>query len=148
VIVDTSTLSHIWWLSPYILSLQTIPECTVISFGKRLIIQNETLMNFKQLCQIWTCKSIQQNVRFECQTISENIHKLKQGLSSTLYKFKDIQGLGFLFSNSRTFRFCTNPVIFAGNVEIFLVFFKWLNSSQSGALGVACYPNFNYAFNY
>ena len=106
MIVDTSTLSHIWWLSPYILSLQTIPECTVISFGKRLIIQNETLMNFKQLCQIWTCKSIQQNVRFECQTISENIHKLKQGLSSTslqiqghsrtwifVFKFEDIQVL-------------------------------------------------------
>jgi hypothetical protein len=31
------TLSHIWHLSPYILSLQTIPECTVIYFGKRSI---------------------------------------------------------------------------------------------------------------
>jgi hypothetical protein len=38
LIVDTSTLSHIWRLSPYILSLKTIPECTVISFGKRLIV--------------------------------------------------------------------------------------------------------------
>jgi hypothetical protein len=37
LIVDTSTFSHIWCLSPYILSFQTIPECTVISFGKRLI---------------------------------------------------------------------------------------------------------------
>jgi hypothetical protein len=46
LIADTSTLSYIWRLSPYILSLQTIPECTVISipectvisFGKRRII--------------------------------------------------------------------------------------------------------------
>jgi hypothetical protein len=37
LIVDISNLSHIWRLSPYILSLQTIPECTLISFGKRLI---------------------------------------------------------------------------------------------------------------
>ena len=36
--MDTSTLSHIWRLSPFTLSLQTIPECTVISFGKRLIV--------------------------------------------------------------------------------------------------------------
>ena len=45
---------------------------------------------------------------FECQTISENIHKLKQEESKDiqvlLYKFKDIQGLEFLFSNSRTFK--------------------------------------------
>ena len=27
-----------------------------------------------------------------------------------LYKFKDIQSLEFLFSNSRTFKFCTNPL--------------------------------------
>jgi hypothetical protein len=48
-------------------------------------------------------KSIQQNVRFECQTISENIQKLKQEII-LLYQFKDIQGLEFLFSNSRTFK--------------------------------------------
>jgi hypothetical protein len=45
---------------------------------------------------------------FESQTISENIHKLKQEESKDiqvlLYKFKDIQGLEFLFSNSRTFK--------------------------------------------
>jgi hypothetical protein len=67
-------------------------------------------MNFKQLCQIWNvnAKSIQQNVRFECQTISENIHKLKQeefkDFQVLLYKFNDIQGLEYLFSNSRTFK--------------------------------------------
>ena len=57
---------------------------------------------------------------FECQTNSENIHKLKQekfkDFQVLLYKFKDIQGLEFLFSNSktfksRTFKFCTNPEI-------------------------------------
>jgi hypothetical protein len=51
-------------------------------------------------------KSIQQNVRF--QTISENIPKLKQeeikDFQALLYKFKDIQGLELLFSNSRTFK--------------------------------------------
>ena len=51
---------------------------------------------------------VQQNVRLECQTISENIQKLKQGefkdIQVLLYKFKDIQGLEFLFSNSRTFK--------------------------------------------
>jgi hypothetical protein len=44
----------------------------------------------------------------ECQTISENIHKLKQeefkDSQVLLYKFQDIQGLEFLFSNSRTFK--------------------------------------------
>jgi hypothetical protein len=53
-------------------------------------------------------KSVQQNVHVECQTISENIQKLKQeefkDIQVLLYKFKDIQGLGFLFSNSRTFK--------------------------------------------
>jgi hypothetical protein len=48
------------------------------------------------------------DVRFECQTISENIHKLKQeefmDFQVLLYKLKDIQGLEFLFSNSRTFK--------------------------------------------
>jgi hypothetical protein len=48
---------------------------------------------------------------FECQTISENIQKLKQEKSVKdfqvlLYKFKDIQGLEVLFSNSRTFKAC------------------------------------------
>jgi hypothetical protein len=42
------------------------------------------------------------------QTISENIQKLKQEkfkeFQILLYKFKDIQGLEFLFSNSRTFK--------------------------------------------
>jgi hypothetical protein len=63
-------------------------------------------------------KSIQQNVR----PISENIQKLKQekfintDFQVLLYKFKDIQDLEFLFSNSktfksRTFKFCTNPEI-------------------------------------
>ena len=45
---------------------------------------------------------------FECQTISENIHKLKQeefkDSQLLLYKFQDIQGLEFLFSNSRRFK--------------------------------------------
>jgi hypothetical protein len=45
---------------------------------------------------------------FECQTISENIHKLRQeqfkDFRVFLYKFQDIQGLEFLFSNSRTFK--------------------------------------------
>ena len=45
---------------------------------------------------------------FECQIISESIHKLKQEkfkyFQVLLYKFKDIQGLDFLFSNSRTFK--------------------------------------------
>ena len=45
---------------------------------------------------------------FECQTISENIQKLKQekfkDFQVLLYKFKDIQGLEFLFTNSRTFK--------------------------------------------
>jgi hypothetical protein len=47
-------------------------------------------------------------VRFECQTISENIQKLKQekfkACQVLLYKFKDIQGLECLFSNSRAFK--------------------------------------------
>jgi hypothetical protein len=51
---------------------------------------------------------------FECQTISESIHKLKQeefkDFRVLLYKFQDIQGLEFLFSNLRTFKFSTNPV--------------------------------------
>ena len=51
---------------------------------------------------------------FECQTISENIQKLKQekfkDFQVLLYKFKAIQGLEILFSNSGTFKFCTNPV--------------------------------------
>ena len=38
---------------------------------------------------------------FECQTISENIQKLKQeefkDIQVLLYKFKDIQGLEFLY---------------------------------------------------
>jgi hypothetical protein len=41
---------------------------------------------------------------FECQTISENTQKLKQekfkDFQVLLYKFKDIQGLECLFSNS------------------------------------------------
>jgi hypothetical protein len=45
---------------------------------------------------------------FECQIISENIHKLKQeefkDFQVLLYKFQDIQGLEFLFSNLRTFK--------------------------------------------
>jgi hypothetical protein len=45
---------------------------------------------------------------FECQTISENIRKLKEekikDFQVLLDKFKDIQGLEFLFSNSRTFK--------------------------------------------
>jgi hypothetical protein len=44
----------------------------------------------------------------ECQRISENIHKPKQeefkDFQVLLYKFKAIQGLGFSFSNSRTFK--------------------------------------------
>jgi hypothetical protein len=46
--------------------------------------------------------------QFQNQTISENIQKLKQeefkDIQVLLYKFKDIQGLEFLFSNSRTFK--------------------------------------------
>jgi hypothetical protein len=42
-----------------------------------------------------------------------------------LYKFKDIQGLEFLFSNSRTFKFCTNPGTRhrnpIGKVQLFLI---------------------------
>ena len=49
-----------------------------------------------------------EHVRLECQTISENIQKLKQeefkNIQVLLYKFEDIQGLEFLFSNSRTFK--------------------------------------------
>ena len=45
---------------------------------------------------------------FECQIISENIQKLNQeefkDFQVFLYKFQDIQGLEFLFSNSRTFK--------------------------------------------
>jgi hypothetical protein len=45
---------------------------------------------------------------FECQIISENIHELKQekfkDFHVLLYKFKDIPGLEFLFSNSRAFK--------------------------------------------
>jgi hypothetical protein len=45
---------------------------------------------------------------FECQTISENIRKLKEekikDFQVLLDKFKDIQGLEFLFSNSTTFK--------------------------------------------
>ena len=41
------------------------------------------------------------------------MHKLKQeefkDFQVLLHKFQDIQGLEFLFSNSRTFKFCTNP---------------------------------------
>jgi hypothetical protein len=54
---------------------------------------------------------------FECQTISENIQKLKQEKSVKdfqvlLYKFKDIQGLEVLFSNSRTFKACELHTIY------------------------------------
>jgi hypothetical protein len=53
-------------------------------------------------------KSIQQNVRFESQTILENIQQLKhekfKDFQVLLYKFKEIQGLEILFSNSRTFK--------------------------------------------
>jgi hypothetical protein len=45
---------------------------------------------------------------FECQTISENIQKLKQekfkDIQVLLYKFKNIPGLEFLYSNSRAFK--------------------------------------------
>jgi hypothetical protein len=43
----------------------------------RWIVQNATLMSFKQVWTYEHAKSIQQNVRFECQTISENIQKTK-----------------------------------------------------------------------
>ena len=74
--------------------------------------QNLTLncskRNFIMRFRYEHAKSFQQNVRLECQTISENIQKLKQeefkDIQVLLYKFKDIQGLEFLFSNSRTFK--------------------------------------------
>jgi hypothetical protein len=70
---------------------------------------NCNLRNFKRNeVRYEHAKSVQQNVRFECQTISENIQKLKQeefkDIQVLLYKCKDIQGLEFLFSNSRTFK--------------------------------------------
>ena len=47
------------------------------------------------------------------QFSSENInYKQEQfkDFQALLYKLKNFQGLEFLFSNSRTFKFCTNPV--------------------------------------
>ena len=71
-----------------------------LNCSKRNLIYNEVRYEH--------AKSVQQNVRLECQTISENIQKLKQeefkDIQVLLYKFKDIQGLEFLFSNSRTFK--------------------------------------------
>ena len=59
------------------------------------------IRNFKQLCQGLSDMDMQNQFNkisvFECQTISGRI----QGL---LYKSQDIQVLGFLFSNSRTFK--------------------------------------------
>jgi hypothetical protein len=76
------------------------------------IVQNATSMSFIRL---WTCKINSTKCPFlnvnQFQKISK---KLKQeefkDFQALLYKFKDIQGLEFLFSNSRTFKFCTNPV--------------------------------------
>ena len=57
---------------------------------------------------IMYAKSFQKMSVFECQIISENIHELKQeefkDIQVLLYKFKDIPGLEFLFSNSRAFK--------------------------------------------
>ena len=60
--------------------------------------------NFNEFQTVLSDMNMQKNVRFECQT--ENIQKLKQE------KCKDIQGLEFLFSNSRTindFQFLYQP---------------------------------------
>jgi hypothetical protein len=81
----------------------------------RWIVQNGvTLMNFEQLCQIWTCKMNSTKCPY---WMSNNFRKypLKQeefkDFQVLLYKFKDIQGLEFLFSNSRTFT--DFPVLYA-----------------------------------
>ena len=63
-------------------------------------------------------KSIQQNVRFESQTILENIQKLKhekfkdfQVFFTNSRKFKVLKFYFQIQGHSRTFKFCTNPVI-------------------------------------
>jgi hypothetical protein len=70
-----------------------------ISTISRWIVQNATLVNFIQLCQIWSYKINATKCPFLCQIISENIHKLKQeefkDFQAFLYKFQDIQGLEF-----------------------------------------------------
>ena len=54
----------------------------------RWIVQNATLMSFKQLYQtLYQFNKMSVLNNFECQTISENIQKLKQE------KFKDFQAL-------------------------------------------------------
>jgi hypothetical protein len=41
--------------------------------------------------------------------MSNNFRKYPKTKARFLYNFKDIQGLEFLFSNSGTLKFCTNP---------------------------------------
>jgi hypothetical protein len=73
-------------------------EEKALEIGKmwRWIVQNVTLMSFKQLCQIWTYKINSTKCPFlnDSETISENIHELKQE------EFKDSQKN--FFTNSRT----------------------------------------------
>jgi hypothetical protein len=61
---------------------------------------------WRWIVKIWRW-NWQQNVCLQCQTISENIQKHEQekfkDFQVLLYKFKDIQGLEFLFSNSFLF---------------------------------------------
>ena len=62
---------------------------------RRWIDQNATLMSFKQLCQIWTCKINSTKCPF---WMSNNFRKYPKT------KARKIQDFEFLFSNSRTFK--------------------------------------------
>ena len=98
-------------------ALNTEKKALEISTMSRWIVQNATLMNFKQLCQIRTCKINSTKCPFlNVKQVQKISHKLKQeefmNFQVFLYKFQDIQGLEFLSSNSRTFKafkFSTNP---------------------------------------
>ena len=81
--------------------LNTEEKVLEISKMWHWIVQNATLMSFKQLCQIWTCKINSTKCPFiKCQI--ENIQNLRN--FKYFFTIKDISGLQFLFSNSSTFK--------------------------------------------
>jgi hypothetical protein len=62
-------------------------------------------MSFRQLCQKWRCKINSTNCPFWKSNNFRKYPRTKaRKIQVLLYKFKDIQGLEFLFSNSRTFK--------------------------------------------
>jgi hypothetical protein len=101
-------------------ALNTEEKGLEISKIWRWIVQNTTLMSFKQLCQTWTCM---QNQFKKCPFwMSNNFRKYRKTKARNIWpllnKFKDIEGL---------LRFVRTLLYLNGNGNIFFYFLIWKN---------------------